>query len=89
MTFLCIHICIISHNLFYCPISLPGGPIDVALNLLSSSDEKKDDNNNNIPPLKMEKYITKTFPLSKVREALEFAALKSTMKVQLVMTEDE
>ena len=59
------------------------GPIDVALNLLSS-DEKKD---NNIPPLRMEKYITKTFPLSKVREALEFSALKSTMKVQLVMTE--
>ena len=83
MTFLCIHICIISHNLFYCPISLPGGPIDVALNLLSS--EKKD---NNVPPLRMEKYITKTFPLSQVREALEFAALKSTMKVQLVMTEE-
>ena len=65
-----------------------GGPIDVALNLLSSSSEKKD-KNNNIPPLRMEKYITKTFPLSKVREALEFAALKSTMKVQLVMTEEE
>jgi hypothetical protein len=39
------------------------------------------------PPLNMEKYITKTFPLSKVREALEFAAKKSTMKVQLVMGE--
>lgn len=63
------------------------GPIDVALDLLekNSTDESE---NGGIPPLRMEKYMTKTFPLSQVREALEFAALKSTMKVQLVMTEE-
>ncbi|KAL9179831.1 hypothetical protein ACHAXT_007801 [Thalassiosira profunda] len=59
------------------------GPIDVALELL----EKNTTGTADCPPLRMQKYITKTFPLSEAREALEFAALKSTMKVQLVMTE--
>ena len=61
------------------------GPIDVALDIMNNpGDDKKD----GIPPLDMEKYITATFPLSQVREALECAALKSTLKVQLVMTDD-
>ena len=63
------------------------GPIDVALSLLENNSTAASDNEG-IPPLRMEKYITKTFPLSEAREALEFASLKSTMKVQLVMTED-
>ncbi|KAL7533275.1 hypothetical protein ACHAXR_005139 [Thalassiosira sp. AJA248-18] len=61
------------------------GPIDVALDLLEDNSTEASENDG-IPPLRMEKYITRTFPLSEVREALEFAALKSTMKVQLVMT---
>jgi threonine dehydrogenase-like Zn-dependent dehydrogenase len=59
------------------------GPIEKAIELLESNDTGKD----GIPPLKMEKYLTKTFPLSQAREALECAATKSTMKVQLVMEE--
>lgn len=61
------------------------GPIDVALELLEKNSTEASENDG-IPPLRMEKYITKTFPLAEAREALEFAALKSTMKVQLVMT---
>ena len=64
------------------------GPIDVALQLLEKNSVEASQNGG-IPPLRMEKYITKTFPLSQAREALEFAALKTTMKVQLVMTEEE
>ncbi|KAL7549233.1 hypothetical protein ACHAWF_012504 [Thalassiosira exigua] len=62
------------------------GPIDVALDMLRKDfvGECTDDN---VPPLRMEKYVTRTFPLSQAREALEFASSKSTMKVQLVMTE--
>jgi hypothetical protein len=41
------------------------------------------------PPLRMEKYITEIFPLSRVRDALECAAKKTTMKVQLIMGEEE
>jgi len=63
------------------------GPIDLALELLDKNSTEASDNDG-IPPLRMEKYLTKTFPLSQAREALEFAALKSTMKVQLVMTEE-
>jgi len=62
------------------------GPINVALDLLEKNSTDASENDG-IPPLRMEKYVTKTFPLSQVREALEFAALKSTMKVQLVMAE--
>jgi len=60
------------------------GPIDKALELLSI-DVKGEDG---IPPLNMEKYITETFPLSKAQEAVDCAVLKSTMKVQLVMTKE-
>lgn len=62
------------------------GPIDVALDLLEKNSTEAIENAG-IPPLRMEKYITKSFPLSQAREALEFALLKSTMKVQLVMSE--
>ena len=67
------------------------GPIDVALDIMNKSYEADYDNDDNvgIPSLNMEKYITKTFPLSRVRDALECAALKSTLKVQLVMTDDK
>ena len=64
------------------------GPIDRALELLSIEGGEGVGLDNGIPPLNMEKYITKTFPLSQTQEALEFAALKSTMKVQLVMSEE-
>ena len=57
------------------------GPIDGALELLSKETD------GNIPPLEMKKYITKTYPLSQVKEALACAREKSTMKVQLVMEE--
>lgn len=57
------------------------GPIDRALELLSKETD------GNIPPLEMKKYITKTYPLSQVKEALACAREKSTMKVQLVMEE--
>ena len=53
------------------------GPINHALNLLREAD----------PPLNVSKYITKTFPLQEVNQALQFAALKSTMKIQIVMHE--
>ncbi|EED96150.1 alcohol dehydrogenase, partial [Thalassiosira pseudonana CCMP1335] len=56
------------------------GPIEKAIELLEGNDTGKD----GVPPLKMEKYLTKTFPLSQARKALECAATKSTMKVQLV-----
>lgn len=58
------------------------GPIDRALELLSSKDLT------GVPNLDMTKYVTKTFPLSQVKEALACAREKSTMKVQLVMEED-
>ena len=64
------------------------GPIDVALDLLEKNSIDASENDG-IPPLRMEKYITKTFPLSEAREALEFASLKSTMKVQLVMADEK
>ncbi len=57
------------------------GPIDRALELLQ-------DTGSGVPPLNMKKYITKTFSLKDVREALACAAEKSTMKVQLVMDDD-
>ena len=66
------------------------GPIDTALELLEgNSTEVKTENGEVIsPPLRMEKYITECFPLSRVRDALECAAKKSTMKVQLVMADE-
>jgi hypothetical protein len=37
--------------------------------------------------LHVEKYITKAFPLSEAEEAIECAAEKSTMKVQIICSE--
>jgi hypothetical protein len=37
-----------------------------------------------LPSLGVTKYITKTFPLSQVDEAIRCAAEKSTMKVQII-----
>ena len=45
------------------------GPIDVALDLLEKNSTDASENDGN-PPLRMEKYITQTFPLSQAREAL-------------------
>lgn len=61
------------------------GPIHRALELL----ENKDCGNAVFTKLDMKKYVTKTFPLNQVKEALACAAEKSTMKVQLVMEEEE
>jgi threonine dehydrogenase-like Zn-dependent dehydrogenase len=62
------------------------GPIDTALELLEgNSSADTVDGVVVSPPLRMEKYITETFPLCQVRDALECAAKKTTMKVQLVM----
>ncbi|KAL7516750.1 hypothetical protein ACHAWX_001730 [Stephanocyclus meneghinianus] len=58
------------------------GPIERALEVLSAETTA------NLPPFQMEKYVTKTFPLSQVGKALACAAEKTTMKVQLVMEED-
>ena len=50
------------------------GPIDKALELLQ-------DESLNVP-----KYITKTFPLAQAAEAIQCAAEKTTMKVQIICT---
>ena len=59
------------------------GPIDKALELLAL-----DGTNDSSPrPLHVQKYVTKAFPLSKAEDAIQFAAEKSTMKVQIVCSE--
>ena len=65
------------------------GPIDEALKLLALPDTTKDSAEKNASqmPLKVEKYITKTFPLSRTDEAIRCAAEKSTMKVQIICSE--
>jgi threonine dehydrogenase-like Zn-dependent dehydrogenase len=50
------------------------GPIDKAISLLQQAE----------PPLNVQKYITKTFPLSQADQAIKCAAEKSTMKVQII-----
>mmetsp|Transcript_45940 Transcript_45940/g.53111 ORF Transcript_45940/g.53111 Transcript_45940/m.53111 type:complete len:399 (-) Transcript_45940:161-1357(-) len=62
------------------------GPIDKALELLGLGANA--DNNNGIRPLNVEKYVTKTFPLSEAKEAIKCAAERSTMKVQIVCNEE-
>ncbi len=66
------------------------GPIDKALELLEGNSTEGVAENGAVvsAPLRMEKYITESFPLSRVRDALECAAKKSTMKVQLVMEDN-
>lgn len=72
------------------------GPIDKALDLLAITNDNKidgsgnDSSNNkkaNIRPLNVEKYITRTFPLSEAVAAIKCAAEKSTMKVQIICNE--
>eukprot|EP00533_Pseudo-nitzschia_delicatissima_P005633 CAMPEP_0116100500 /NCGR_PEP_ID=MMETSP0327-20121206/12322_1 /TAXON_ID=44447 /ORGANISM="Pseudo-nitzschia delicatissima, Strain B596" /LENGTH=432 /DNA_ID=CAMNT_0003592423 /DNA_START=42 /DNA_END=1340 /DNA_ORIENTATION=- len=55
------------------------GPIDRALELLAL-----EENSTNVQPLRVEKYITKTFPLEEAEAAIKCAAERSTMKVQIV-----
>lgn len=57
------------------------GPIDEALQLLAIPAKVDDTNGNTLPPLNVEKYITKTFPLAQANQAIQCAAEKSTMKV--------
>ena len=38
-------------------------------------------------PLRVEKYVTKAFPLARAGEAIRCAAERSTMKVQIVCSE--
>ena len=40
-----------------------------------------------LPPLRVEKYISKTFPLVEADEAIKYAAEKSTMKIQIICSE--
>lgn len=61
------------------------GPINEALELLALSQDK--DTTDSIFPLGVEKYITKTFPLSQAAQAIQCAAEKSTMKVQIICNE--
>eukprot|EP00978_Attheya_sp_CCMP212_P004622 scaffold10074_cov59-Attheya_sp.AAC.4 len=63
------------------------GPIDKALELLSITNSTNDDDDSIIPPLNVEKYITKCFPLSEAPKAMQCAAEKSTMKVQIICSE--
>eukprot|EP00531_Pseudo-nitzschia_arenysensis_P010056 CAMPEP_0116124008 /NCGR_PEP_ID=MMETSP0329-20121206/5056_1 /TAXON_ID=697910 /ORGANISM="Pseudo-nitzschia arenysensis, Strain B593" /LENGTH=421 /DNA_ID=CAMNT_0003617969 /DNA_START=52 /DNA_END=1317 /DNA_ORIENTATION=- len=54
------------------------GPIDRALELLAIREETQ------IQPLRVDKYITKTFSLQDAEAAIKCAAERSTMKVQIV-----
>ena len=66
------------------------GPIEKALRLLEIQDDNSADNNDQttkIKPLKVEKYITKVFPLSQAAEAIQCASERTTMKVQIICNE--
>lgn len=58
------------------------GPIERALELLAAKDATDS------VPLHMNKYVTKTFPLAQADEAIRCAAEKSTMKVQIICSEE-
>jgi hypothetical protein len=62
------------------------GPIDYALDLLSLKGTNSL-NDASQRPLRVQKYITKTFPLSEAEDAIRCAAEKSTMKVQIICSE--
>lgn len=66
------------------------GPIDVALDLLAIGSDGTPPQNDRIslPPLLVEKYVTKTFPLANAVEAIQCAAEKSTMKVQMICSKE-
>jgi len=57
------------------------GPIEKALELLSISDDSI------IKPLNVQKYITKAFPLQNAQDAIDCAAMRGTMKVQIICSE--
>lgn len=59
------------------------GPIDKALELLAVKP------GGTTEPLRVAKYITKTFPLSQADEAIKCAAQKTTMKVQIICGEEK
>lgn len=66
------------------------GPIDRALELLAlkkDNDGAAATDDDTPAPLGLEKYITKTFPLSQAQEAIQFASEKSTMKVLIICNE--
>jgi hypothetical protein len=58
------------------------GPIDQALKILTYRDSS-----NQIKPMDLNKYITKSFPLTQADQAIQFAAERSTMKVQIICSE--
>lgn len=67
------------------------GPIDRALELLAIGENGEEGESNNgtaskavVQPLRVEKYITKTFPLEDAEAAIRCAAERSTMKVQII-----
>ena len=62
------------------------GPIDYALDLLALKGTNSL-NGANQRPLRVQKYITKTFLLSEAEDAIRCAAEKSTMKVQIICSE--
>jgi D-serine dehydratase len=61
------------------------GPIEKALELLNLKEE--DAHKASDRQLRVEKYITKTFPLTQADQAIKCAADKSTMKVQIICSE--
>ena len=72
------------------------GPIDKALELLAIDDQDKDgdaattstNGSNIVVPLRVSKYVTKTFPLKDAAEAIKCASEKTTMKVQIICSEE-
>ena len=63
------------------------GPIDKALELLSIKEKNDDGSSAAIQPLRVEKYVTKVYPLSEAAEAIKCAAEKTTMKVQIICSQ--
>ena len=68
------------------------GPIDKALELLSINDRGKDastpeNSASSEVPLHVEKYITRTFSLAEADKAIQYAAERSTMKVQIICSD--
>ena len=68
------------------------GPIDKALELLSldaAATKEGSGADSIIQPLKVSRYVTKTFPLSEAIEAIRCAAERTTMKVQIICGGEE
>lgn len=69
------------------------GPIEKALELLNIREVEEGCSGDGfdtccaVKPLNVKKYITKTFPLKEAQDAIEFAALNQTMKVQIICSE--